>query len=216
MADEFTLQHWTDVWNAGGGDVMPNFIYMTLPVNHTLGTNLGSPTPASMVADNDYALGLLVEGLSQSPFWESTVVIMTEDDTQAAGDHVSYLRDYMQVVGPWAKPGPSHQWGSMPSLLRTIEQLFGVEPISLFDKLALPQHGAFRASLSETPDVAPYSAVRPSVPFAVNEPGAPGQAASMAMDWSTYDLIDEPTLNAILYAVERGLPLDLPDYAPGG
>jgi hypothetical protein len=214
LPDQFNLAHWTAVSNAENGrDVMPNFIYMSLPDNHTLGTNLGSPTPASMVADNDYAIGLVVDALSKSPFWESTVVMITEDDTQAAGDHVSYLRDYLQVIGPWAAPGANHQWGSMPSLLRTIETIFHVEPISLFDKLALPQHGAFRSSLTDTPDTSPFNAMRPNVPFALNQPGAPGQAASMAMNWSTYDLIDEQTLNAILYAVQRGTPLVLPDYA---
>ena len=68
---------------------MPNFIYMSLPVNHTIAANLGSPTPASMVADNDYAIGLITEALSKSPFWGSTVIMQTEDDTQVAGDHVS-------------------------------------------------------------------------------------------------------------------------------
>lgn len=117
---------------------MPSLIYMSLPVNHTLGTNLGSPTPASMVADNDYAIGLITQALSNSPFWASTVIMQTEDDTQAAGDHISPLRDYLQVSGPWAKPGANHQWGSMPSLLRTIEQIFKVSPITLFDRLGNP------------------------------------------------------------------------------
>jgi hypothetical protein len=213
LPPQFHLKHWTDVYKATGKDVMPNFIYMTLPVNHTLGTNLGSPTPASMVADNDYAIGLITEALSKSPFWGSTVIMQTEDDTQAAGDHISPLRDYLSVSGPWARPGVNHQWGSMPSLLRSIEQLFGVAPISLHDRLALPQHGAFRTKLSEKPDLKPYVAIRPLVPFALNQLGAPGQAASMAMDWSTYDRIDEQTLNAILYAVARGTPLQLPEYA---
>jgi DNA-binding beta-propeller fold protein YncE len=204
LAAPFNLAHWTDVYKTTGKDVMPNFIYMSLPVNHTLGTNLGNPTPASMVADNDYAIGLITEALSKSPFWESTVVMQTEDDTQAAGDHVSPLRDYLAVSGPWAEPAANHQWGSMPSLLRSIEQLFGVGPITLFDKLAFPQHSAFRAHLTDTPDTAPYTAIKPLVPFAVNQVGAPGQAESMAMDWRTWDLIDMGTLNAILYAEARG------------
>jgi DNA-binding beta-propeller fold protein YncE len=210
---QFTLAHWTELFEKTGQDVMPNFMYMSLPVNHTLGTNLGSATPPSMVADNDYAFGLIVEALSKSPFWESTVVMQTEDDTQAAGDHVSPLRDYLQVVGPWAKPGPNHQWGSMGSLLRTIETIFDVPPISLNDKLALPQHEAFRRTLKDKPDTRPYKAVKPVIPFGVNQLGAPGQEASMAMDWSTFDRIDEATLNAILYALARGTPVQLPEYA---
>lgn len=211
LPPQFTLEHWTKVLNDTGVDTMPSFIYMSLPVNHTLGTNLGSPTPASMVADNDYAIGLITEALSNSPFWGSTVIMQTEDDTQAAGDHISPLRDYLQVSGPWAKPGANHQWGSMGSLLRTIEQIFDVPPVSLFDRLALPQHDAFQTQLTPLvtgdPRLAPYKAIKPLVPFALNQPGAIGQAESASMDFSTYDLIDESLLNAILYADARGTPL---------
>src|SRR5438270_9452137 len=135
LPGQFNLKQWEDVYNGTGKDVMPNFIYMSLPVNHTLGTNLGSPTPASMVADNDYAVGRIVEALSKSPFWKNTVVMQTEDDSQAAGDHVSSLRDYLSVASPWASTGPQPQWGSMPALLRTIETIFGVQPVSIYDKL---------------------------------------------------------------------------------
>jgi hypothetical protein len=96
----------------------------------------------------------------------------------------------------------------MGSLLRTIETIFGVEPFSLNDRVALPQHGAFLRTLDDEPDLAPYDLVPTLVPFAVNQPGIPGQALSMAMDFSTYDRIDESTLNAILYALGRGTSLD--------
>src|SRR5204862_304804 len=104
IATEHNERTWQADYDNGirgthGGGVMPNFIYMSLPVNHTLGTNLGSPTPASMVADNDYAIGLIVDALSKSPFWESTVVMQAEDDTQLAGDHISPLRTYLEVSG---------------------------------------------------------------------------------------------------------------------
>lgn len=206
----FNLAAWTKIYRTTGRDVMPNFIYMTLPVNHTLGTNLGSPTPASMVADNDHAIGLIVDALSRSPFWASTVIMQTEDDTQAAGDHISPLRDYLQVIGPWAKPGPNHQWGSFPALLRTIELIFRVPPITLYDRLAYPQHGAFRTSLRDKPDTRTYDAITPAVPYGVNQPGAPGQELSEAMDWSTWDRIDMHLLNAILYADARGTPFEWP------
>lgn len=203
LASAFTLKHWTDVYKKTGRDIMPSFIYMSLPQNHTLATNLGAPTPQSMVADNDYALGLLVESLSKSPFWPSTAVIQTEDDTQVAGDHISALRDYLTVASPWAQPGPNHQWGSMPALLRTIEQLFSVKPVSLFDRLAVPMHEAFLPLLSSKPNLAPYTAVRSSVPFNVNQPGAPGADLSATLDFSTYDRVDEQLLNQILYAAAR-------------
>jgi hypothetical protein len=163
-----------------------------------------------MVADNDYALGLLVQALSSSPFWKSTAVLQTEDDTQVAGDHISALRDYLQVASPWAQPGPNHQYGSMPAVLRTIEQVFGVQPISLFDKLAMPMHEAFLPSLSSRPNLTPYVAVKPLVPFNINAPDAVGSALSATLDFSSYDRVDEQLLNAILYADARRTRLVLP------
>jgi hypothetical protein len=164
-----------------------------------------------MVADNDYAIGLIVDALSKSPFWKNTLVVQTEDDTQVAGDHVSALRDYLMVASPWAQPGPDHQWGSMPALLRTIEQIFGVPPISLFDKLAMPMHEAFLPKLSDAPNLAPYDAIRPAVPFALNSADAVGAQLSTKMNcWQTYDLCNEQLLNAILYAAIRHQPLRLP------
>jgi hypothetical protein len=189
---------------------VPTFNYLILTNNHTAGTKAGSRTPQSMVADNDFALGTLVEALSKSPFWSSTAVMQTEDDTQVAGDHISALRDYVQVSSPWAQPGPNHQYGSMPSVLRTIEQVFGVRPISLFDRLAMPLHEAFLPSLSSRPNLSPYTAVKPLVPFNVNAPGAVGSALSATLDFSSYDKVDEQLLNAILYADARKQPLVLP------
>jgi DNA-binding beta-propeller fold protein YncE len=210
LASAFTLKHWTDVYNKTGRDIMPSFIYMSLPQNHTLATTVGNPTPQSMVADNDYAIGLLVQSLSHSPFWKSTAVMQTEDDTQVAGDHISALRDYLEVSSPWARRGPNHQWGSMPALLRTIEQVFDVQPISLFDRLATPMHEAFLTSLSSKPDLTPYTAVKSNVPFNVNQPGAVGARLSALMDFSTWDRVDEQLLNAILYADARHTKLVLP------
>ncbi|MDQ1396007.1 MAG: hypothetical protein QOG64_1266, partial [Acidimicrobiaceae bacterium] len=210
LPPQFNLAHWSQVMDSTGRDVMPNFMYMSLPDNHTLGTNLGSPTPASMVADNDYAIGLIVDALSHSKFWGSTAVVITQDDTQAAGDHVSALRDELEVVSPWAAPGANHQWGSMPSLLRTIEVLFTVSPVSINDRLAMPQHEAFLPKLSDRPNLTPYRATKPLVPFALNGPGAPGQAESASMDFSRVDRMDEQLLNAILYADARGTPLQRP------
>jgi DNA-binding beta-propeller fold protein YncE len=210
LASAFTLKHWTDVYKKTGRDIMPSFLYISLPQNHTLATTVGNPTPQSMVADNDYALGLLVQSLSRSPFWSSTAVLQTEDDTQVAGDHVSALRDYLQVSSPWAKPGPNHQYGSMPAVLRTIELVLGVQPISLFDRLAMPMHEAFLTSLSTKPNLSPYTAVKANVPFDVNQPGAVGADLSALMDFSSYDKVDEQLLNAILYADARHTPLVLP------
>jgi YVTN family beta-propeller protein len=105
---KFTLDGWTAAYNScfrnGGTDAacqkaMPQYLYVALPVDHTLGFNPLSPTPASMVADNDYAVGRIVESLSKSPFWKDTVVFITEDDTQASGDHVDSHRTFLLTTG---------------------------------------------------------------------------------------------------------------------
>ena len=205
---QFTLADWTARYPTQG-DVMPNYIYMSLPDNHTLGTNLGSPTPNSMVADNDNAIGQIIGALSKSPFWSSTAVIIVQDDTQATGDHVSPLRDTLEVASPYAAIVPDHQRASMGSVLRTAEMLFGVGAVGINDTLAAPLHGAFVSDMSDA-HMTPYDAVTPLVPFALNEPGAPGQADSMAMDWSQVDRIDMGVLNAIWRATQRGIPYEKP------
>jgi len=163
-----------------------------------------------MVADNDYAVGAIIDALSHSPFWGSTAVMQTEDDTQAAGDHISSLRDYLEVSSPWAQPGANKQWGSMPALLRTIEQIFAVPPISINDKLAVPMHEAFVDELSSVADPnAPqykYTVEKPLIPYAINQPGAPLQDLSMAQNWKTYDLVPMDVLNAIQYTAQGKVP----------
>jgi hypothetical protein len=98
----------------------------------------------------------------------------------------------------------------MPAALRTIEQVFGVKPISLFDRLATPMHEAFVPSLRAKPDLRPYAVVRGAVPFDVNTSSSAGAALSGTLDFSTYDRVDEQLLNAILYADARHTPLVLP------
>jgi hypothetical protein len=119
------------------------------------------------------------------------------------------LRDPLEVVSPYAATAPDHQRGSMGSVLRTAEMLFGVDPVGINDKLAAPLHGAFVSNLSAVHSQ-PYTAERPPIPFALNQVGAPGQADSMAMDWTQVDRIDMATLNAIWEATQRHVPYQRP------
>jgi DNA-binding beta-propeller fold protein YncE len=222
----FSLDGWTAAYHscrAGGGDdttcqrAMPNFLYVALPVDHTLGFNPLMPTPASMVADNDYATGLVVEGLSKSPFWRNTLVFIVEDDTQAAGDHVDSHRTFLLTTGGLARPhGPrgaaSHQAGSFPSVLKTVEVLFGLEPLTVYDRAAVPLHDVVVDRIGDG-DLGPYEAVRPPTPFVRNPPlGATTGLArtlalvSMQLDWRL-DRTDPAVLRDLLYAGLRGWPL---------
>ena len=182
--DRFTLAGWTKGYRAClkvSDDAtcqrkMPNYIYMTLSENHTYDLsnvfNPVDPTPQSMVADNDYAIGLIVQSLSRSPFWKNTIVFVTEDDSQYTGDHVDIHRDFLLAVGGLAsRLGPSgrlsHQPGSFPSVLKTTENLLGLQPMTLFDWLASPLHEMVAPG---TPAPAPaYTAVKPPTPFLIGQ-----------------------------------------------
>ena len=94
----------------------------------------------------------------------------------------------------------------MPALLRTIEQIFSVKPVSLYDQLATPMHAAFKSSLSDKPDLAPFTAVKPLIPFAVNAVGAPDQALSESQTWTPLDQVPMDVLNKIQYAAQGKVP----------
>ncbi|MBI4730458.1 MAG: bifunctional YncE family protein/alkaline phosphatase family protein [Acidobacteria bacterium] len=217
---KFSLDAWSAAYAAcRAGDesdeacqrAMPNFIYMALPVNHTLGYDPMSPTPASMVADNDYAFGRLVEALSKSPFWKNTLIVALEDDTQLAGDHIDAHRTYLLAAGGLARlhgPGghASHQAGSFPSVLKTIEVLFGLPPLTIYDAGAVPLHDIVVPGLDRRNNEV-YEAVRPPTPFLRNgDDGSDLALLSAMIDWRV-DEVNQELLNAILYSGLKGWPL---------
>jgi DNA-binding beta-propeller fold protein YncE len=178
---KFSLGAWTAAYagcaHAGGSDAscqhsMPNLLYMQLPENHTYDLsnafNPLDPTPQSMVADNDYAIGKIIEGLSHSPFWKNTIVFMTEDDNQFTGDHVDIHRTFLLTAGGMARQlgaqgRAASQTGSFPSVDKTTEVLLGLKPMTLFDARAVPLQQAVADTTGAS--TAPYSAVYPPTPF---------------------------------------------------
>jgi len=127
------------------GDV-PGLIVIRLPGDHTADprVNDGYPYRASYVADNDLALGRIVEFLSQTPIWKDSALFVTEDDAQDGVDHVDAHRSVLLVASPWVKPGSvSHQHTSMGSITRTIDELLGLGPMNLEDALAGEIGGIF-------------------------------------------------------------------------
>lgn len=199
---------------------MPNFIYMALPVDHTLGFNPGSPTPQSMVADNDFATGLIVQKLSETPFWKNTLILITEDDTQLAGDHVDAHRTFLLSAGGLSRRhGPqgsaSHQPGSFPSILKTVEVLFRLPALTIYDRAAVPLHDFVVAKATDRLATPGYTAVDPGVPFAGSAgctppPTNPSQGVlarlSQKVDWRL-DRGDPGLVTAIMYHGLRGWPL---------
>ena len=117
---------------------------MSLPCDHTEGTDPKYPTPRAMIADNDLALGRIVEFLSTTPIWKDSAVFVTEDDAQGGVDHVDAHRSVLLVASPWVKPGAvSHEHTSMGSITRTINELLGLAALNMEDALAGEIGGIF-------------------------------------------------------------------------
>ncbi|MEE2787597.1 MAG: alkaline phosphatase family protein, partial [Myxococcota bacterium] len=159
---------------------LAQFTYVLLPNDHTVGTRPGFPTPESMVADNDLAVGILAGALSRSPLWEKSAMIIVQDDPQGCRDHVDAHRSFVMVVSPWAKRGHiSHVLGSFVSIFATIERILNVPAMGRGDGLAAPLWDMFTA----TPDLTPYEPRPREVPVTMNTAQFPGAAMSQRMSF---------------------------------
>ena len=181
---------------------MPRLQILRLPQDHTAGRKALSWTPEAMVADNDLAVGRVVEALSQSPFWGKTAVFIVEDDAQNGPDHVDAHRTEALVAGGFVRRGAVDSTAyTTCSMLRTIELILGLEPMSQFDAAAAPMRASFR----DTPDTTPFKALPESVNLDSRNPAAGRQAEiSSHLDFSREDLADEDTLNQLVWGSVRG------------
>ena len=144
------------------GDQLPELMVMALPNDHTGGTRPGLPTPRAMVADNDLALGQIVEAMTKSKFWNNTVIFVTEDDSQDGWDHVSAYRTVGMVISPYSKTGTVlHTNYNQPSIVRTIEQILGLQPMNIMDATAKPMFDCFTNQANLTP----YKALDNQIPL---------------------------------------------------
>lgn len=144
------------------GDQLPNLMVMALSVDHTSGTRPGMPTPRAMIADNDLALGRIIEAVSKSRFWKNTVIFVTEDDSQAGWDHVSAYRTTGFIVSPYSQSGKTISVNyNQTSMVRSIEQILGVAPMNIMDATALPMFACF----NNEPVMEPYKVLMNIVPL---------------------------------------------------
>ena len=187
---------------------LPNFIIMSLPEDHTKGTRPGEPTPRAAVASNDYALGMIVDRVSHSRYWPETAIFVIEDDAQDGSDHVDARRTVALAISPYARHGiVDSGFYTTSSLLRTVELLLGLRPMSQFDAAALPMY----ASFSKTADPTPYTHVPPSIDIdEVNEATAWGAQESLDMDLSHFDRAPMFALNEIVWKSVRGCDSKMP------
>lgn len=184
---------------------MPRFMIMTLREDHTSGTSPGKPTSRACVASNDQGVGKVVEALSHSKFWKETAIFVIEDDAQDGPDHVEAHRTTAYVISPYTRTGKVDSTHYMTvSLLRTMELILGLPPMSQYDAAAPPMYNAF----SNKPDLTPYT-LRPAT-FDINETNtkvAYGAAESEKMDFSVPDKLTAAqveTLNRILWHSIKG------------
>ena len=137
---------------------MPNLVMMVLPNDHTEGTSPGWCTPAACVADNDLALGKIVEGLSHSSFWRDMAILVVEDDAQNGVDHIDGHRTVALAISPYTRRGTvDSTFYSQQSMVKTVELMLGLPAMSLFDLVATDM----RASFTDRPNFMPYTALVP-------------------------------------------------------
>jgi hypothetical protein len=190
---------------------LPRFIVMSLGEDHTTGTTPGTFTPEACVASNDLALGRLVEAITRSKFWPQMAIFVIEDDAQNGPDHVDAHRTVGFVISPYVrrKSLDSTQYTTV-SMLRTIELILGLPPLSQYDAAARPMFACF----TDKPDLTPYKHEAARIDLNVkNGPLAYGADRSSRMEFGEYDRIDDFELNEILWRAVKGKDAPVPPAA---
>jgi hypothetical protein len=190
---------------------MPNFIEVRVPNDHTAGTTPGGPTPKSSVADNDLAVGRMVEAVSHSVFWNDTAIMILEDDAQNGADHVDAHRSLGIVVSKYA-PHPKQgeaavvdsRFYSTVSMLRTMETLLQVPPMNNNDALCSLISTLFTGPGDQPAFVADVSNRDNGLIYMANAANAPGASQSEKMDFRHADRADPNLLNLILWRDAMG------------
>jgi len=201
-------------------DDLPALVILWLPNDHTSGAKIGAPAPDAMVADNDLAMGKIIEALSHTKYWKDTCVLAIEDDSQNGWDHVSGYRTTAYVVSAYTQRYQtiSTQY-NQTSLLRTIELILGLPPMNQMDATATPMTDCF----TDTPNFAPFTAVPNRVPLDKTNPSARKKiadaqlrkdaATSEKLPLDKADQCDEDALNRILWRAANGVASAYPEWA---
>jgi hypothetical protein len=197
----------------------PNLIILFLPSDHTSGTKPRSPTPAAKVADNDLAVGQVIEAISHSAFWKDTCIFAIEDDPQSGFDHVSSYRTTAYIASPYTRRrAVVHTEYNQTSLLRTMELMLGLPPMNQMDATATPMFDCFQAQ----PDFTPYEIVPNQIPLdqmnpdlkAIKDPIQKKFArASARLPLDDADECPEDLFNRILWNAQKGSAAEYPAWA---
>ena len=189
-------------------NAVPQLNTLRIINDHTEGLSLGRPTPYAHVADNDWAIGLFVEHLSKSPIWEQSVVFIVEDDAQNGPDHVDAHRTTAYVAGGYVKRGfIDHTPYSTSSMVRTIELILGMSPMSQYDAAATPMWRSF----SRSPNTKPFYALPPKVDITeVNKKDGPLAKKSSTFDFSREDRVNDFEFSEVIWKAVRGENSSMP------
>jgi YVTN family beta-propeller protein len=203
LPDQARIDEWLREFAGyvASGD-LPAVEFVYLPRDHTMNTASGQPAPTAMVADNDLALGRLVEAVSHSVFWRETAILVVEDDAQDGPDHVEMHRTVAQVISPYSQTGAvDSTFYSTVSMLRTIELIAGIPPLTQFDAAATPMSRSF----SSTPRFDRYDAITPMTSLtATNSASAPMATLAATWDYSVPDRVPKRLANLALWTSLKG------------
>ena len=188
---------------------LPQFVLLYLPDDHTGGTRPDHPRPAASVADNDLALGRVVDAVSHSPYWDDTAIFVLEDDAQDGADHVDAHRSIAFVIskyspGSAAQPYVEHHFHTTVSMIHTMEVLLGLPPMNLNDAYAPVMDQMFSGPGNQPVFKADYRNLKNGLIYERNRHEAPGAKISMQMDFSRPDAADARQLNEVLWRDQKG------------
>jgi phospholipase C len=182
---------------------VPAFTYMVLTNDHTNGLAPGRRTPQAMVADNDYALGQIVDTISHSSIWNSSLILVMEDDSQDGADHVDAHRIPAFAISPYAKRrAVVHTRYDFPSIIRTMELPIGMKPFTLSDALATPMYDAFDSAPN---NLEPFDAAAPTIDLTAKNANTPAnRAAVRGYDMTATDRVPQRVLDRQLWQAVHG------------
>jgi len=214
-ADQFKRE--LEKFEADGN--LPNLMIMLLPNDHTSGTRPGMPTPEASVADNDLALGQVVEAFSHSKFWTDSAIFVVQDDPQAGFDHIDGHRTVSMVISPYARRRVVDSTNyNQTSMIRTMELILGLPPMNQLDASATAMASCF----TDKPDLTPYDSVKNNIPLDRLNPPVAAIKDSRQLHWANISLkmplddvdeADEDTLNRVIWHSVRGKDDTYPAWA---
>ena len=197
---------------------LPSFVLLYLPDDHTGGTRPDHARPAANVADNDLALGRVVDAVSHSAYWDDTAIFVLEDDAQDGADHVDAHRSIAFVVskyspGSAAQPNVEHRFYTTVNMIHTMETLLGLPPMNQNDAYAPVMGNLFSGSGNQPPYKADYRNLKNGLIYETNKREAPGAKISEKMDFSRPDAAGAARLNQVLWRDQKGsTPMPAPKH----